>query len=804
MNRLLSYFRRKLSVRVSLLVVLFAATIFVIAILFLSSQAREAVRQEAINHATQILDNTSMRVSSILNRTEVATEMTKWLVMRHYNEADSMFVYSRGILSHNPELYGCSIAFEPNHFKEYGRYFSAYSQWENDSIITIQEGNELYDYFYMDWYQMCHLLDRPCWTEPYFDHNPKWQYSESIIASYCFPLKNEKGEFIGTISSDISLAWLSKTISAMKPYPHSYSVMLGKGGTFFVHPDTTKLFCETIFTETLENPDTARLALGHAMQRGEEGMKQMMINGERCYVFYKPLAQTGWSMAIVCPESDIFGGMIRLHQSVVFIFIVGLMMMLVFFIRIISRELRPLQRLAREAEAIASGNFDTQLPDTKRIDEIGRLTHLFSYMQKSLVKYIDELKNTTAQKASIDQDLRIASSIQMDMLPKDFPSYPERDDVQIYASLTPAKEVGGDLFDFYFRDEKLLFCIGDVSGKGVPSSLFMAVTRSVFRTVSAHESMPDRIVTAMNRTIADMNKSHMFVTLFIGVLDLPTGRLYYCNAGHDAPLLVGKGIGPLACDANIPVGFRPSWKYTLQVAQIFVGTTIFLFTDGLTEAMNGNREQFEMERVTEVATRAGMNQQHEPRMLIQQMTDAVHQFMGDAKQSDDLTMMAIQYIKQERDIRMRKSIVLPNNVQEVPRLTAFVQEVCETVGFNDSQNMQIQIAIEEAVVNVMNYAYPPGQYGDVTIEAASNDVQLKFTIIDTGKPFDPTVQPEADTTLPANERRIGGLGIHIVRQIMDSINYERIDNLNVLTLRKKINQDGNSTSSSIKTENHQS
>jgi sigma-B regulation protein RsbU (phosphoserine phosphatase) len=211
-----------------------------------------------------------------------------------------------------------------------------------------------------------------------------------------------------------------------------------------------------------------------------------------------------------------------------------------------------------------------------------------------------------------------------------------------------------------------------------------------------------------------------------------------------------------------------------------------------------------MERVTEVATRAGMNQQHEPRMLIQQMTDAVHQFMGDAKQSDDLTMMAIQYIKQERDIRMRKSIVLPNNVQEVPRLTAFVQEVCETVGFNDSQNMQIQIAIEEAVVNVMNYAYPPGQYGDVTIEAASNDVQLKFTIIDTGKPFDPTVQPEADTTLPANERRIGGLGIHIVRQIMDSINYERIDNLNVLTLRKEINQDGNTTSSSIKTENHQS
>jgi sigma-B regulation protein RsbU (phosphoserine phosphatase) len=227
--------------------------------------------------------------------------------------------------------------------------------------------------------------------------------------------------------------------------------------------------------------------------------------------------------------------------------------------------------------------------------------------------------------------------------------------------------VGGDLFDFYFRDEKLFFCIGDVSGKGVPASLFMAVTRSTFRTVSAHESMPDRIVTTMNRTIADMNKTHMFVTLFVGVLDLPTGRMYYCNAGHDAPLLVGAGVGVLTCDANIPVGFLPSWKYTLQEAHIFTGTTILLFTDGLTEAMDGANNQFQMERVNEVAARALADQQQGPHELIGRMTEAVHEFVGDAEQSDDLTMMAIQYIRQQSDVRMRKSIVLPNDTKEVPR-----------------------------------------------------------------------------------------------------------------------------------------
>ena len=785
MNKIFAYIRRKLSVRVSLWVVMFAAVIFIAALGFLFYQSREAVRQEAISRATQILDKTSLRVEGILNRVEVATYMTEWLVQRHPNKADSMFVYSRGMLLNNPDFYNCSIAFEPYYFKNQGRYFSAYSKHDGDSIRTIQGGSDSYQYFFMDWFLMPSLLNKPCWTEPYMDYDVATATSE-MVTSYCMGIKDKDDKMIGVINTSLSLNWLSQTISSIKPYPHSYSIMIGRGGTYFVHPDTTKISRQTIFTQTLEQPDTALTALGYAMQRGEEGMKCMHIEGKDSYVFYKPLGKTGCSMAIVCPESDIFSGFDRLRRTIMAIVSVGLLLMLYLFMRIITRELMPLRRLAHEAEAIASGKFDAELPDFQRIDEIGQLSQSFGNMQQSLVKYIEELKNTTAQKASIESDLRIASNIQMGMLPEKFPTKADRDDVQLYASLTPAKEVGGDLFDFYFRDEKLFFCIGDVSGKGVPASLFMAVTRSTFRTVSAHESMPDRIVTIMNKTIADMNKNHMFVTLFVGVLDLPTGRLHYCNAGHDAPLLVGAGVGELPCDPNIPVGFRPRWKYSLQEAQIFTGTTIFLFTDGLTEAMDANKDQFQMERVNDVASRALATQQQEPTQLIAQMTEAVHQFVGDAEQSDDLTMMAIQYIKQQSDIQMWKTIVLPNDTQEVPRLNAFVEEVCQTVGFDDMVTMEIKLAVEEAVVNVMTYAYAPGQSGDVTIEAASNNVRMKFTIIDSGKPFDPTVQAEVDTTLSAKQRNIGGLGIHIIRQNMDSINYERIDGHNVLTLRKKI------------------
>jgi len=644
MEKIIAYIRRKLSVRVSLWVVFFAAVIFNVALGFLFYQSREAVRQEAISRATTILDKTSLRVEGILNRVEVASNMTKWLVQRHPDKADSMFVYSRGMLLNNPDFYNCSIAFEPYYFKEKGRYFSAYTKHIGDSLRTIQGGSDHYQYFFTDWYLMSQLLGKPCWTEPYMDLDVATNTSE-MVTSYCQTIKNREGQVIGVINTSLSITWLSKTISEVKPYPNSYSIMIGRGGTYFVHPDTTKITRQTIFTQTLEHPDTAMTALGYAMQHGEEGVKHMNIDGKESYVFYKPLGQTGCSMAIVCPESDIFSGFDRLRRTIMTIVTVGLLLMLYLFIRIITRELKPLRRLAKEAETIASGQFDAVLPDFQRTDEIGQLSHSFGNMQQSLVKYIDELKTTTAQKASIESDLRIASDIQMGMLPEKFPTKNDRDDVQLFASLTPAKEVGGDLFDFYFRDDKLFFCIGDVSGKGAPASLFMAVTRSAFRTVSAHETMPNHIVETINKTIADMNKMNMFVTLFVGVLDLPSGLLHYCNAGHDAPLLVGAGVGELPCDSNIPVGFMPDWEYTLQEAEIYAGTTIFLFTDGLTEAMNAENEEFQMDRITAVATQALANQQQEPHQLISLMTDAVHAFVGEAEQSDDLTMMGIQYIK---------------------------------------------------------------------------------------------------------------------------------------------------------------
>ena len=639
MKRLIRYIYQKLSVRVSLLVVLFAAVIFLAALGFMFVEARQAVRQEAISRATQVLDNTVLRVTNILDRVMVATDNFEWLPTRHLDAPDSMFVYSRRILVNNPDLNGCSIAFEPYFFKDRGRYFSAYSFNDNGVIRTTQEGNKHYEYFYMDWYQLCKLLDRPSWTEPFMDYNPDDIYSKEMIASYCKPMKDKDGKYVGTISVDLSLGWLSKTISAVKPYPNSYSIMIGKGGTYFVHPDTTKLFYETIFTQTLEQPDTALSALGHAMQRGEEGMRQLNIDNKDCYVFYKPLSTTGWSVAIVCPESDIFVGLDRLQRAVMSIVAVGLLLMLFFFIRIITRELKPLRRLAKEAETIASGQFNTKLPDFQRTDEIGQLSHSFENMQQSLVNYIDELKVTTAQKASIESELNVASSIQKSMLPSVFPV---REGLDMHASMTPAKEVGGDLYVYLLKDDSLYFCVGDVSGKGIPASLFMAQVTRLFRTLANQQTSPSEICNLINDALSDdENPTNMFVTMFVGLVDLKTGHLSYCNAGHNPPVIGGgEHHGEfLKMLPNYPIGVFPGLNFQGEEIDSIKGRPLFIYTDGLNEAENCEHVQFGNDRMLHILRDTHFDS---ARQVIETMASQVELHRDGADPNDDLTMMCLR------------------------------------------------------------------------------------------------------------------------------------------------------------------
>lgn len=408
---------------------------------------------------------------------------------------------------------------------------------------------------------------------------------------------------------------------------------------------------------------------------------------------------------------------------------------------------------------------------------------LIIFILRSIVKAQMKYKSLSDKKEKMEGELRIAHGIQMAMLPNIFPPFPERNDIDMYAFLDPAKEVGGDLYDFYIRDNKLYFCIGDVSGKGVPASLVMAVTRSQFRTVSAHERSPLHIVTAMNDSMSEMNQDTMFVTFFCGSLDLMTGHLRYCNAGHNAPLLLGReGIRKLPVIPNIPLGVIPGMAYKEQETDLTFEESIFLYTDGITEAEDKNHSLFGEERM-EKALAKGKGSAKE---RLNSLKDAIADFVGDARQSDDMTTMLIQYMNDRNPDTLERHLILHNDIRQIPQLAGFIEAIAQDAHLDKSLAMSLNLALEEAVTNVIMYAYPEGSDGLVDIEAIIRKDSLKFYVIDSGKPFDPTGVPEARIDAPLENRPIGGLGIFLVRNIMDTVKYERKEGKNILEMTKKI------------------
>ena len=490
------------------------------------------------------------------------------------------------------------------------------------------------------------------------------------------------------------------------------------------------------------------------------------------------------------------------HQIVKYgmvVFVVGLTALFVSCTIAIYRMVRPLRQFTESAVSIADGNLDTKLPEIKSEDELLQLRNAFDYLQTSLKQYIKDLKVTTATKEHLQSELTIAHDIQMGMIPTTFP---QRSDLDLFASMTPAKEVGGDLYDFLIDNDELFFIIGDVAGKGVPASLYMAVTRTLFRNLAGNYQSAANIVREMNHAIASMNDSFVFVTLFVGVLDLKTHHLTYCNAAHNAPVLVTTEgeCRLLDVETNLPVGIEDRYHYGEQQMEFPPGSALLLYTDGLTEATylssDGSRRLFGEDRLLHDVEK---NSKASAMEVIDFLKQHVTVFADGTVQGDDLTLMFIRHgkVKQGDSLpgadqhpepaRMIHRIIMKNEMTEVVRLRSFIFSVCREYGIDDETGKTLNLAVEEWVANVINYAYKKGMRGHVEVTADVKDGVLTMVIKDHGVAFDPTQHVEVDIDADLDDRQIGGLGIHLVRTIMDTMSYERTANgYNVVTLTKRL------------------
>ena len=722
-----------LQIRNSLALLILAAVLIQVSGAVQYYFARNGIRNEVDHHAKTEMMVRHLEIQQMVSGVESAVENVRWLLGWAVDNPETIYPILEEFIKSNPDIRGCAFAFVPYHFEEMGRWYEPYVMRDtNGVLIHKQIADASHDYHQMTWYKEGLVANDGRWTEPYIDN----EGAHGMICTYTIPVRNEAGEPVAVFGADLSLDWLTDKF-AMQEGTKEMSFLVSREGRLLACPDKDMIMKYSLEDIKAQNGDAQIATINREMLAGHEGSAMVKdSNGDKRIIYYSPVGgKTGWSMAIIFSEKEMYKGLRSVALKLQILMILGLALMV--------------------------------------------------YIMWRMVRGFKRLQTISAEKERIGSELRIASNIQNGMLPKTFPPYPDLDELALYGTLMSAKEVGGDLYDFSVRDHKAYFCVGDVSGKGVPASLVMAVTRSLFRSVSSRIEDPGQIMSQINNAMSEMNENSMFVTLFIGVLDLHTGNLTYSNAGHCAPVLLGEKPTPVEMDANIPVGIMADWQFTSQSVTLKPGQTLFIYTDGLTEAENATHKQFGEERMMEVLAKSGTA----PRPLIENIIQEVHSFVGQAEQSDDLTMLAVQFTKpraSEPTHIISNSIILHNDVQEVPVMTDFVEKTAEQANLDPSVTMSLTLAIEEAVANIMKYAYPEGEVGPIEINATINDGSLSFTIKDSGTPFDPTQVKKADITLSAEEREIGGLGIHLIRNIMDTVEYHHTTNQNILTLTKNI------------------
>ena len=299
--------------------------------------SRQIIQQQAMDDAVKSLQQVMERTDRHLHQIEAAADSLIPKIEQHIDQPDMMFAYSRELLKQHPDLKGCSISFDPYFYKEKGQYFSAYSYKKGNRIVTEQEGNDNYQYFYMDWYVIPRMLYHSYWIEPFAEKSTSGIVVNDIMTSYCQPIQSGPDKTVGILSADVPLSWLADQIENYQPMPKSYCMLLGRGGSYIVHPDSTRLLYETIFTSTIEHPDTALTSLGRAMTDGETGYKSLRLDGVDSHVFYMPFRQTGWSIALVCPNEVILSNYRLLLYFLLPLILLSIMLMFMPLWRLLFR-----------------------------------------------------------------------------------------------------------------------------------------------------------------------------------------------------------------------------------------------------------------------------------------------------------------------------------------------------------------------------------------------------------------------------------------------------------------------------------
>jgi phosphoserine phosphatase RsbU/P len=622
---------------------LVGSVVFVLIVAYNYYFSRRIIEKNVQENVKNLAISSANRIEAVLRPVQKIPENLAYFLENDTYGEKELFQLLYDVVTKNREIYGAGIAFEPRAFKKDTVYYAPYF-YRPGSYVAIKYLDEHYNYFMWDWYQIPKELGKPEWTEPYFGEG-----GEIIMSSYAVPFyRTVEGErqLRGVVIVDISLDWLAEIVSSIRILKTGFGFLITENGTFVAYPNKRFVMNHTIFSAAEEARDSTIREIGRSMVRGESGFVPFKdpVSRSDSYMYYTPIQSNGWSLGVVFPHDELGADIVDLNKVVILLGISGIALLCVTAL-IVSRSITgPLRAMAGAASHIAMGNLDAPLPDVASGDEVGRLSQAFQYMQDSLKDYIGQVAKAATERERVESELRIASDIQMSILPKSFRTDYEGGKLDVSASIKPAREVGGDFYDFFELDEgHVCFVIADVSGKGMPAALFMAVTKTLVKAKAGVMVGPAEILASVNDELARENELTMFVTIFCAVLKVKSGRVTFASGGHNPPVLVGRGgeVRFIREPQGLVVGVMDDISYATGELFLQRGDCLFLYTDGVVEAQNATGYFFGEELL-------GATLEAHCGLSARELTDAVSQaittFAEGAEQSDDITMLAVRYV----------------------------------------------------------------------------------------------------------------------------------------------------------------
>lgn len=782
------YHRQSLTFRlsVSILSCVFAGALGLLA--FFSSYSNPIIKSFIDGKAQHAIHRIVADISSIRLGTEASTytmkntlkeiETSDIEMMRNilhsaiqtldYDGADSahawIYVFPDGEVSH-------------------GTLYSGRSE-QGEFLFNTQEIEDFYQKY--PWFKIVPKEEKNFWSEPYLDKN----HDEDIWVVTClFPFKFKNSEeYNGLVAVSVDLKSLQDKLKVFSKEYNGNFLLLSQKGLYIAHPDPQIQLKKTIYDLAKEfNLPQLQIA-AEELKNGHFGqilMNNSSVYGSSVIFFYLPVPDINWGVCLVFSQDKFFQPFKSFHWKIIIVLILGLIILFSFISLICHRSTKPLLDLSKIALQYGQGDFSAALPEAKSQDEIGVMTVAFHKMRNNLLRYIEMVKQGVAEQQKNKSELEIANHIQQSVLPTDFPLHPA---FEVSGTMSPAKGVGGDFYDAFFIDDKhFAVVIADVSGKGIPAALVMMITKALIKMIAKTGASAAEIMKLVNNELCLNNKITMFVTAFLGILNIATGKLEYVNAGHNSPFYRDKkGYRMMESEHDIVLGGLDNVSYHQKVVQMKAGDRLFLYTDGVSEAQNQEGNFYGEDRLLDVLSQHNQS----PEDTLYFVSQSVEQFVNGAERSDDITMLELLYCGADQNAK-----ILPADVKCTDQLLSWIEEDIQRHHVEPKKQSNLIIASEEIFSNIAQYAYQTT--GRVRISISTDDQSYIVRFADFGKAYNPLQQQDPDLQKTAEERNIGGLGIFLIKKMVDQITYEYVNDQNILTLKIKLTQRENNENQKI-------